>query len=85
MTKSVTIKQDPKNEIVVEVLATHIRAISAGIKQLRRGPINDKALILLIQYAAPGEGGSPIPQRTIKNVLDGIEGLAAACLKKPNG
>lgn len=57
MTK-ITVKQDENKPVLVEVMAEAIVAISEGIKKLRSGPLNDRALILLIQNAAPNHGGA---------------------------
>lgn len=46
MTK-ITVKQDENKPVLVEVMAEAIVAISEGIKKLRSGPLNDRALILL--------------------------------------
>lgn len=43
-----------KTPVPVEVMADAIVAISEGVKKLMAGPLNEKALILLIQNAAPG-------------------------------
>lgn len=79
----ITIKQTTDKEVPVEVLADAIIAISAGIKKLRTSRLTDRALMLLIQDAAPADpryGG--VTQRDIKAVLAGIEGLEAAYIKK---
>jgi hypothetical protein len=84
--KKVEVKQDEKIEIPIQVIATSIKAISEGIKILRSGPLNDKALILLIQNAAPNVGGpykqSKIGTTEIRAVLEGMESLEATYLKK---
>ena len=81
----VKIKQaDP--EVATEVLADSIVAISQGIKKLRMGRLNDRALLLLIQDAAPTIGKtSPkkhITQKEVKAVLDGIENLEKTFIRK---
>ncbi len=66
-----------------EVLAEEISAIAAGMRQLRNGRLNDRALILLIQDAAPAAAGrTKISQQTIRAVLDGIDGLERAFVRK---
>ena len=78
-----TIKQDATDPIAVEVLATEIVAIAQGIKKLRSSRLNDRALHLLIQHAAPtGPRYEKITVGQIKQVLAGIEALEAAYLKK---
>ncbi|MGM4891223.1 hypothetical protein [Tardiphaga sp. 839_C3_N1_4] len=81
--KKVIVKQTGPNEIPTEVMANAIVAISEGIKKLRSGRLNDKALYLLIQHAAPtGQNYGKISQREIKSVLEGIDALSATYLKK---
>lgn len=83
MAKTVAV-QDPENIIPVNVLAEEIVAISQGIKKLRAGRLNDEALLLLIQNAAPRQGHrntKPIPRKVVLDVLKGIEDLEATYLK----
>lgn len=87
MTKKLTVRQT-EDVVPTEVLAASIVAISAGIKKLRSGRLNDRALFLLIQHASdPVKKGkyskSPPSIGTIKAVLDGIEGLEKMYLRKP--
>ena len=56
MSKRVTVIQGEK-ETTVEVIAASVKAISDGIKKLRSGPLNDKALVLLIQHSCPYKAG----------------------------
>lgn len=87
MTKKIIVKQNPEAEVPTEVLAADIQAISQGIRKLRSGRLNERALLLLIQEAAPTTGGkynrSRVGIPAIRAVLDGIEGLEAAFLRKP--
>lgn len=81
--------EDPAKAVPVEVLAESIVAISAGIRKLLAGPLNEKALHLLIQNAAPAIN-SGYPQRRvsigeIRAVLQGIEGLEKTYIKKKGG
>ncbi len=80
--KKTVVKQTPEKEIPTEVLAESIVAISEGIKKLRAGRLTDRALLLLIQDAAPSIRNKPISQREIKAVLEGIENLERAFIKK---
>lgn len=77
--------QDPENPVTVEILAADIQSISAGIVALRKGRLTDRALMLLIQHAAPNPNNrrdyNPLPITTIRRVLDGLEGMAAEYLK----
>mgnify|MGYP001605680136 CR=1 FL=1 len=76
------VKQDEQKPIPVEVLAASIKAISDGITKLRAGPLNERALVLLIQHAAPSIGyGKYISPKHIKAVLEGISSLEREYLK----
>ncbi|MDE2103460.1 MAG: hypothetical protein KGL39_39830 [Patescibacteria group bacterium] len=84
-TKQVIVKQEPNAEVPTEVLAGAILAISVGLKQLRSGRLNDKALVLLIQHAAPSfdkHSTRSVTVSMVKAVLEGIESLEATYLKK---
>lgn len=80
--KKIAVKQKPEEEVPTEVLADSIVAIAAGFKKLRAGRLTDRALLLLIQDAAPSIAHKPISQREIKAVLEGIENLERTFLKK---
>lgn len=77
----------PPTEVPTEVLAESIVAISDGVKRLRSGKLKESALLLLIQHAAPSpkrgryRTGQPIPIRTIKAVLEGMESLKTQFVK----
>lgn len=83
--KLVTIKQG-QEEVPAEVLAENIVRIADGIRRLRSGRLNDKALYLLIQHAAPTLGAKYTTTRVslaeIKAVFEGIEALERTYLKK---
>jgi len=66
------VKPDPE----AEAIAQAIQDTADGIRKIRAGKLNDKALILLIQYA------SGVPQKDVKKVLDGIEAMPGLYLKK---
>lgn len=76
MRRPVAVRQDETKPVPVEVLAESIRHISEGVRKLRAGPLNDKALLLLIHHS------TGVAQRDIKAVLDGIESLDTAYLRK---
>lgn len=82
----IVVKQDEKKPIAVEVLAHAITEIAQGVRKLRAGPLNDAALVLLIEHAAPRPSGgyrvTKVGKREIKAVLDGIDALEATYLKK---
>ena len=87
MAKKIIVKQNPEAEVPTEVLAESIKAISEGMRRLRSGRLNDRALFLLIQDAAPNTGGkyrsAPLSIKQIRAVIEGIDQLAAAFLRKP--
>jgi hypothetical protein len=81
---NVTQPPPPAKEVPTEVLADAIVAISQGIQKLRSGRLNDPALYLLIQHAAPTVGFRKrrVGISEIKAVLRGIEALSATYLRK---
>lgn len=85
-TKEIIVKQNEENPVPVEIMAEAIIAISQGVKKLRAGPLNERALLLLITNAAPMAGKSlysrtPVSQKHVKAVLAGIEQLEREYLK----
>lgn len=78
MIKHVVLKQDVEKPVPLEVLAESIKVIAQGVSRLREGPLNDRALFLLIQHAAPMQLGIG----TIKAVFDGIDALEHEYLRK---
>ena len=56
-------------EIPTEILASSIVAIAAGMKKIREGKLNNRALVLLIHDA------SGVGKPDIRNVLDTLESL----------
>jgi len=70
-------------ETTIEVLADSIKSMSDGIKKLRAGRLNDKALFLLIQHAStsPYRNGLKVSITEIKSVLGGIADLERTYLK----
>ncbi len=79
--------EDKTKEVATEVMASSIVAIAEGMRKLRSGRLNDKALFLLIQSAAPSVGGrggyAPISIKDIKAVFEGIDSLESTFLRKP--
>jgi len=78
--KNISVKQDEKEPVPVEVLATSIREISASMKRLRRGPLGENALLLLIHQNTKATGPKYRAKtkptiKEIKSVLDSIESL----------
>lgn len=83
--KKIVVKQNEEKVVPVELMAENILAISQGIKKLIGGPLNEKALVLLIQNAAPSWGKYParkVGPNEVRAVLEGIESLEATYLKK---
>ena len=70
--KTLAVVQNEDNPVPVEVMAANIVDIAQGIKKLRSGPLNDKALLLLIQHSIPY---GRVSRETIRDVLDGVGSL----------
>ena len=84
--KQVKIIQDEKEPVAVEVLAASIKAIATGIKTLRKGPLGESALLLLIQdncYSSKGHRKRKVKLSisVIKSVLNSLESLQREYLK----
>lgn len=85
--KNVNVKQDENDIVPVEVLATSIRAIAAGVKNLRNGPLGEKAILLLISencYSKDRYGRikkQKVSPSQVRIVLNGIESLQRSYLK----
>jgi hypothetical protein len=80
----VLVKQDEQKPVAVEVLAESIKAIAEGVRKLRAGPLNERALFLLIQHAAPTIGkynSQKIGISDIRAVIEGMESLESVYLK----
>lgn len=88
MAARVKVKQEPEKEVPTEILAESIVQIAQGVRALRKGRLNDSALFLLIQHAAPtnknrgGGYGQRLAIKDIKAVFAGIDALEAEYLKK---
>ncbi len=72
-----------KNTTVVEgdvppniVIADEIKNISEGIRKLRGGRLNDKAIQILVSKA------SNMSMAAVKRVMDGMESLESQYLRK---
>jgi len=67
----------------VEIIAESIKTVADGVRKLRAGPLSDRALLLLIQHAAPRDRrGQTVSLGEIKRVFDGIDSLEHEYLKK---
>lgn len=83
--KQATVKQNEERPVPVEVLAESIKAIAESVRKLRAGPLNEKALVLLIQHNTRGAGAygsGKVGTTEIRAVLDSMDSLEAAYLKK---
>lgn len=76
--KQPVVKQDEAKPVPVEILAESIKTIAENMRKLRSGPLNDRALLLLIQGASRGKVG----QREIKNVFEAIDNLERTYLRR---
>lgn len=80
--KNLVVKQDDLNPITTEIIAASVAAIAVGIKKLRMGRLNDKALVLLIVNACPSYGQyKNVTAAQVKAVLSGLECLEREYLK----
>lgn len=78
-----SVLQNPDAVVPTEVLAASIVAISEGIKRLRAGKLTERALLLLIQHAAPPlKYSKRISTAEIRAVLEGMESLSRLYVKK---
>lgn len=72
----VAVKQNEKEPVAVEVLATSIVDISKAAKSLLSSRLKFDALVMLISHA------SKVPQKHVRAVLDGIYSLEETYLKE---
>lgn len=77
--KSIVVKQVEGAEVPATVLAQSIVGISRGMKTLLAGPLNERALLLLIQDAAGGK--SHVSLQVIKSVLSATADLERLYVK----
>jgi hypothetical protein len=70
--KKLKIEKDPENEIPVQILEQAILDISSGLRKIRSGRLNDRAIILLVQYSV---GTAVVTQAQVKAVLDAATNL----------
>lgn len=74
--KIVVKQKENAEEIPTEIIAQSIKDISDGVKKIRSGKLNDKAIILLISKA------SSVSLETVRSVLNGMENLEKQFLRK---
>lgn len=72
----------PDDGSTVEIIASEIKRISAGIKAIRKGPLNDRAIILLIAQAC-GTTPDTMSQATVRRVLDAMGDLERLYIREP--
>ena len=72
------IKTETNAGLPVEIIAQEIQDLAEGIKKLRAGKLNDKALVILLHAAI---GSQNISKQQITKVLDSLENLEKLYLK----
>ena len=75
MSKLKVLKENP--ELLGE-LEGQLREISASVRRMLAGPLNERALLLLINDACPSKVGI----QDIKHVLDAVANLDSKYLRK---
>ncbi len=70
-----------KAVVATEVIAQSIKEIADGMRKLRAGQMNERALLLLIQHSTP----SRIGVSAILEVLNALDSLDRSYLKKKAG
>jgi len=71
-----TIEITPSTETPPAVVANCIATISRGVRELRAGRLNDRAIVTLVHEACG------VARRDIKAVINALESLEATYLKK---
>jgi len=84
--QQIKVTQSAEKPVPVEIIADAILSISKGVKALVAGPLNERALVLLITNASPPMGATsynrtPVTQTMVKAVLAGIGSLEREYLK----
>jgi hypothetical protein len=75
MSKLKVLKENPE---LLNELEEQLRAMSGAVRRLLAGPLNERALLLLINDACPAKVGIS----DIKVVLDAVANLDSKYLKK---
>lgn len=85
-TTKIEVKQDPENQVPIQIIADAIVSISNGIKKLLSGPLSERALIILLTEACPrmGKGyhSKPVTSTHVKAVLKGLQDLERQFIKQ---
>lgn len=76
MTRAVTVKQDPENEIGAEIIAKSIVDIADAMKKINATRLSRRALVILIS------SNSKLPMSKVELVLNNLDALADIYLKK---
>lgn len=69
-------QRENEEQVPTEVIAQSIKEISDGMRKLRTGRLNDRAIVTLLHET------TKISRTDIKTVLDGLEELEGTFLKK---
>lgn len=81
MKKPVTIKQNPDAPVATDILAEAIVNVSRGMTKLLKGPLNESAVVILIQETCGGR--SAISREDVKRVLHAAADLEHNYVRKP--
>jgi len=74
-----SVVQAPNKAVIpTEIIAQSIKEIADGMRKLRSGQMNERALLLLIQHSTP----SRIGVSAIQEVLNALSDLEKSYLKK---
>lgn len=73
--------QEPDFQINQEEFVEHIKKVAAALDELHRGPLNEKAMYLLIQHAMPAKDRLSLKQ--IKNVFHTVMQLEKVYVDAP--
>lgn len=69
-------------DVPVEILASAIRDISIGIDKIKAGPLEERAILLLVQHAAPAKRGNVrYSLKDVADILQGLDNLKSTYLK----
>jgi len=83
MKKKAIVEQKQDQPIEVKIIAESIVVISEGIARLRKGMLNDRAIVLLIHDACSTDRMGKKPGKPeIRNILDTMESLSETYLRK---
>lgn len=78
--KALTVRQDPEDRVSSDVLASSIREIAKALRELSEGPLNEKAIAVLVCNAIPE--GYHISMKSVERVLEAAYSLESKYIKK---